>query len=84
MPNSELCDREVEKTSKHHLVPKQKGGRYSPTVSLCQPCHTTLHHTFTNKELASLYNSMKALKKAERLQKYLDWIKNRAITRLNF
>ncbi len=80
----ELCERTVSRTSKHHLVPKQKGGKYGPTIDLCQPCHSTLHHTFSNKELASQYASLAALKEAPALQKYLNWIKKRNIERLTF
>lgn len=80
----ELCEREVEKTTKHHLVPKQKGGKYGPTVDLCQPCHSTLHHTFSNKELAQHFNNLDALKSAEKLQNYLTWIRKRNIQRLTF
>ena len=80
----ELCEREIDRTSKHHLIPKEKGGKYGPTVNLCQPCHSTLHHTFGNKELAKTYNNLDALKSAEKLQKYLNWIKKRSITSLNF
>ncbi len=84
MPLCELCEREVKQTSKHHLVPKQKGGKYGPTVDLCQPCHKTIHNTFSNKELASHFHTLDALKTAEELQKYLEWIRKRSIERLNF
>ncbi len=69
-----LCKRNVSTITLHHLVPKEEGGRYADTVPLCQPCHTTLHATFSNKELATLYNSIQKLQAAEALQKYLKWI----------
>lgn len=78
----ELCEREVKRVSKHHLLPLQKGGRHTLTVPLCQPCHSTLHHTFTNAELARTYNSLEKLKAAEPLQDYLRWIRNRSVERL--
>lgn len=84
MAKCTLCEREVEEVSKHHLIPKQKGGKYGPTTDLCQPCHKTIHHTFTNKELAEKYNSIEKLQSAKALQKYLHWIKKRKIERLNF
>jgi len=84
MPQCELCKREVERTSRHHLTPKQKGGKHRPTANLCQPCHKTLHHTFNNTELAKSYNTIEKLQKAEALQKYLHWIKDRDIQRLSF
>ncbi|MFT2009593.1 HNH endonuclease [Pontibacter sp. 13R65] len=79
----ELCEREVQHLSRHHLVPREEGGRYGPTAELCQPCHSTLHLTFSNQELATLYNSISALKAAEALQKYLKWVKDRPIERIS-
>lgn len=77
-----LCDREVGYVTLHHLVPREEGGRYGPKVPLCQPCHTTLHLTFTNRELARQYNSIPALREAEPLQKYLQWIRTKNIERI--
>ncbi len=82
MPVCELCRREVLRVSRHHLTPLEKGGRNTPTVNLCQPCHTTLHHTFTNNELARIYNTIGKLLEAEPLQKYLHWIKNKNLERI--
>jgi hypothetical protein len=80
----ELCEREVQRITKHHLLPKSKGGKNTETVNLCQPCHSTIHHTFSNKELARNFTSLAALKSAGALQKYLEWIKTKQIERLNF
>ncbi|MDQ3292688.1 MAG: HNH endonuclease [Bacteroidota bacterium] len=79
----QLCNREVDVVTRHHLLPKEEGGRYSETVDLCQPCHSTIHRTFTNRELAREFTSVQALQQAEPLKKYLDWIKNKKnITRI--
>lgn len=78
-----LCEREVNKVTYHHLIPKQKGGKHTDTVPLCQPCHTTLHVTFSNTELANRYNSIPLLQEAEPLQKYLTWIKNKRIEKIS-
>ncbi|GHA54162.1 restriction endonuclease [Pontibacter akesuensis] len=79
----ELCEREVLSLSRHHLVPREEGGRYGAVADLCQPCHSTLHLTFDNKELALLYNSIPALKQAEPLQKYLNWVRSKRIEKLS-
>jgi len=71
----ELCEREVESLSKHHLIPREEGGNKGPIAMLCRSCHSTLHHTFTNKTLAVFFNSIEKLKAAEELQAYLKWIK---------
>ncbi len=84
MAYCELCAREVERTSKHHLLPKQKGGKHTQTVDLCQPCHKTIHHTFTNAVLARNYTTLESLREAEQMQAYLEWIRPRKIERLNF
>lgn len=70
-----LCDRDVELFSKHHLIPRQKKGRV--TVKICDPCNTTIHKLFTNKEMAKEFNTVEKLRRSERMQKYLKWIKKR-------
>ena len=78
----ELCRREVQNLSRHHLVPREEGGRYGATADLCQPCHSTIHLSISNQELAQQYNTIEALQKAEPLQKYLKWVKNKRIERI--
>lgn len=78
-----LCERNVCMVSYHHLIPKQKGGKHTDTVALCQPCHTTLHLTFTNQQLAKEYNTIDKLRSAEPLQKYLNWIQGKRIEKLS-
>lgn len=82
MAYCELCEREVVRTSKHHLLPKQKGGRHTQTVDLCQPCHSTIHRTFTNAELARSFTTIEALREAEKMLVYLEWISKRRVERL--
>ena len=78
----ELCRRQVSFVTRHHLTPKEEGGKYSPTVALCQPCHSSIHRHIINHELASRYNNLEALQQAESLQKYLKWVKNKKLDRL--
>src|SRR5688572_20983281 len=80
----ELCRRPTDEAwlSRHHLVPREEGGRYGATANLCQPCHATIHLLLSNKELALVYNTIPALQQAEPLQKYLRWIRNKPVTRL--
>jgi len=82
MPECQLCERTVNLITRHHLVPKQKGGTIEQTVDLCQPCHKTIHATFTNTEMVQLYDSIEKLQQAEALKGYLKWIKKRDIERL--
>jgi 5-methylcytosine-specific restriction protein A len=68
----ELCGREIETTT-HHLVPKNR--TESPTVQLCEPCHKQVHATFTHHELRTEYNTIEALREADRLQSFIRWIR---------
>ena len=77
-----LCRRQVESLSRHHLIPREEGGNHGPTAELCQPCHSTIHLQLSNRELAQHFNSIETLQKAEALQKYLRWVRNKKITRI--
>lgn len=78
-----LCEREVQRTSRHHLVPREEGGRYGPVVELCQPCHSTVHLLLSNRELARRYNTVENLRNAEELQKYLHWVRRSRVERIS-
>ncbi|WP_261989932.1 HNH endonuclease [Hymenobacter sp. BT190] len=78
-----LCEREVQQTSRHHLVPREEGGRHGPVVELCQPCHSTVHLLLDNKELARRYNTIERLREAEELQKYLHWVRRSRVERIS-
>lgn len=67
-----VCDQETAEnnSSKHHVVPKSRGGR--DTVRICNTCHKQLHALFTNKELAQI-ETIEALKEFESVQKYVLW-----------
>jgi 5-methylcytosine-specific restriction protein A len=77
-----LCERAVQQTSRHHLVPREEGGRYGDIVDLCQPCHSSVHRFLTNKELARQYSTVEALRGAEELQGYLGWIRKTRVEKI--
>jgi len=77
-----LCEREVQQTSRHHLVPREEGGRHGDVVDLCQPCHSSVHRFLTNRELARQYATVEALRGAEELQGYLSWVKKQRVERI--
>lgn len=79
----QLCERLVQQTSRHHLVPREEGGRYGPTVDLCQPCHSSVHLLLTNRQLARQYHTVQELQRAEELQKYLHWIRRSRVERIS-
>jgi hypothetical protein len=76
----ELCHRHVPPRliTLHHLKPKQKGGKAEHRTPLCKPCHKQIHATFGNTDLARVYDSVDALRKAPLLQPFLKWIRRQA------
>ena len=78
-----LCERAVQATSRHHLVPREEGGKHGPVVDLCQPCHSSVHRFLSNRDLARRYPSVEALREAEELQTYLHWIRRQRVERIS-
>jgi hypothetical protein len=68
----QLCDRTVEHTSKHHLVPRQKNTD-GKTAEFCIPCSKQVHALFTNSELKKL-DTIEKLKENEKIQTWIKWI----------
>lgn len=76
-PICPLCDRPIPpqaRQSVHHLVPKMRGGRNGPTVLLHQICHTMIHATFTETELARRYPTVEALRAEPRIARFVAWL----------
>ncbi|WP_333303618.1 MULTISPECIES: HNH endonuclease [unclassified Microcoleus] len=75
----ELCDRQMEALTAHHLIPKQNTKRKnedpSPTIDICSACHRQIHSLFENKHLAQELNTLEKLKNNPELQKFVSWIK---------
>ena len=77
-PHCELCGRNVEKLTVHHLVPRSTVRRRDrstlPTAKLCPACHRQLHALFSNRDLKAQYSSVEELKNAPEIQKFLRWV----------
>jgi len=71
IPDERITDPQV--IQEHHLWPERRAE--SPTVMLCRPCHKQVHALFTNDELREDYDTVAALRRADRLQEYLAWIR---------
>jgi len=71
----ELCTRQVNHLTKHHLVPKQKDGKSSEKINICSACHRQLHHSFSNKYLAEELNTMTKIQTNPEFRKFLRWVK---------
>lgn len=75
----ELCHRDVERLTVHHLIPRQKTKRQKlepgETINICYPCHKQIHTLFDNSHLAKELNSLDKLQNDAQIQKFLAWIR---------
>lgn len=75
-----LGAREVEETTKHHLIPRSESKRHQikpsklPTANLCRQCHKKLHSLFTNRYLGDALSTIESIKNQDEIQKYLIWV----------
>ncbi|KXN68992.1 hypothetical protein CONCODRAFT_79537 [Conidiobolus coronatus NRRL 28638] len=86
----ELCEREMPLTF-HHLIPREthshlaKKGTFTKDdmrtrgTNICRPCHTHLHRTYDNLELAINYNTVEKLLESEKVCKFIEYISKQKI-----
>lgn len=75
-----LCRRRIPpgaRASRHHLVPKLKGGAHLPTVRLHQICHSAIHARWSEAELARRLADLDALRAEPALAPFLDWVRTK-------
>jgi len=71
VPDERIDDPQV--VQEHHLRPERRAE--SPTVMLCRPCHDQVHAVFSNEQLRENYDTIEALRDADRLTDYIEWIR---------
>ena len=75
----ELCERDMDALTAHHLIPKQNTKRKNedpgPTIDICSACHRQIHSLFDNKHLAQELNTLEKLKNDAQMQKFVAWVK---------
>jgi hypothetical protein len=78
-----LCGRPFERRrlTKHHCLPKSKGGTQEDVELLCSQCHGMVHATYTNGTLAAAYSTIEELRAAPELGKYLRWVRKQPPSR---
>ena len=80
VPTCPLCLRPIPAgvpQSRHHLIPKLRGGKGGETVLLHQVCHSTIHRTLGETELARNYATVEALRGHPELRRFFDWVAKR-------
>ena len=75
-----ICKRELGETnlSKHHLIPKSKGGKNGQTVLIHNICHQKIHSLFSEKELKENYNTIEKLRASEEMIAFIKWVSKKA------
>jgi 5-methylcytosine-specific restriction endonuclease McrA len=70
-----LCGRPLAKPfNKHHLIPKSRGGKHTPTVLLHKICHDKIHSVLTEKELKRYYHTIERIKQVEEIDNFITWV----------
>jgi len=73
----QLCERDVERLTAHHLIPRSRGGLKGNTVDVCVQCSKQIHAMYDNKTLERKLNTLEKLKNDEKMRNYLMWVKNK-------
>ena len=70
-----MCEREVERFTVHHLVPRARGGNHGPTARLCSTCHKQVHALFSETVLAEELYSIELLQANPKVAAFLRWMR---------
>jgi hypothetical protein len=72
-----LCEREFERSglTKHHCLPRSRGGTNEDVALICSQCHSTVHANYTNSTLEAMYPTLLLLRDAPELEPYLKWVR---------
>jgi len=78
-----LCGRPFApvQLTRHHCLPREKGGTREHVERICRQCHGMIHATYTNETLAAVYPDIEKLRKAPELQGYMRWVRRQPPTR---
>lgn len=80
LPVCPLCGRPIPpgaRSSRHHLVPRLKGGTHLGTVLLHQICHSAIHAHFSEAEIAQRLSDIEALRADPELAGFIRWVQSK-------
>ena len=79
-PRCPLCGRPIPPgvpQSRHHLVPRLKGGKGGETVLLHAICHRMIHATLSERDLARSHSTIAALRAHPEIARFAAWVARR-------
>jgi 5-methylcytosine-specific restriction enzyme A len=78
-----LCERPFARThlTKHHCLPRSRGGTQDDVALICSQCHGMIHATYTNATLAGVYPTLDDLRRAPELAPFLRWVRKQPPSR---
>ena len=75
-----LCERPIPPqapSSRHHLIPKLKGGTHKGTGHLHQICHSAIHARYSEAEIARRLADVKSLRADPDLARFVEWVRTK-------
>jgi hypothetical protein len=78
-----LCGRPFApgRLTRHHCLPREKGGTSEDVEMICSQCHGMVHATYTNSTLAARLSTIEELRAAPELAPFLKWVRKQPPTR---
>ena len=79
-PVCPLCERPIPaqaKSSRHHLIPRLKGGTHMGTVLLHQICHSAIHARYSEAEIAQRLGDIASLRQDGELAQFISWVRRK-------
>jgi hypothetical protein len=81
----QLCERECDRLTVHHLVPRQQTKRRKldpgETIDICSACHRQIHSLFNNRLLATELNTLEKLRQQPDMVRFLNWLRKQDANR---
>lgn len=77
-----LCNRDMIPgltVDDHHMIPRSKGGKKIPPVTMHIVCHRKIHSVFTESDLAAYYNTFEHLMEHEKIVSFVKWVGRKPI-----